>query len=195
MKETEITIQVFEEKEKILSHLQKQAFNLEEIYKLNDWYYIRHDNVLGLTYQDLMSQSILIRQVITDSEQCQMCFKDKAYDDDGNVVGEEKIVSYIDNLENTKQIFNRAGLNNYCALENTSFVFRKGEMCFTVQVIKDLGIFIEYEEDETLPQGLSPHEKIDILVARVKSLGLSVGHDYSCKKVQMYLQKHGKITV
>lgn len=98
----------------------------------------------------------------------------------------------IDNLKNTKQIFNRAGLNNYCTLLNTSYVFRKGEIYFALQVIENLGIFIEYEEDETIPQGLTPQEKIDIMLNRVKSLGLSVGDDYSCKKVQMYLQKHDK---
>lgn len=192
MKETEITVQVFEEKETILNHLQKQGFKLESTFQLNDWYYIRHNNISGMTYQNLISQSIIVRQIITDSEKCKICFKDKAYDNDGNVICEEKIVSLIDNLENTKQIFNRAGLNNYCTLLNTSFVFRKGEIYFALQVIENLGIFIEYEEDETIPQGLTPQEKIDIMLNRVKSLGLPVGDDYSCKKVQMYLQKHDK---
>lgn len=145
-----------------------------------------------MTYQNLISQSIVIRQIITDSEKCEICYKDKVFDNDGNVVGEEKITTQISDLGSVKQIFLRAGLNNYCTLFNTSFVFRKGEICFAVQAIEDLGVFIEYEEGETLPQGLSPHEKIDIMLARVKSLGLPVGDDYSCKKVEMYLQKHGK---
>lgn len=190
MKETEITVQVFEEKEKILDYLKHQGFNLEETFQLNDWYYIKHNNISGMSYQSLLSQSILIRQITTDSEKCQICFKDKTYDNDGNVVSEEKITSQISNLENTKQILLRAGLNNYCTLFNTSYVYRKGEIYFALQVIEDLGIFIEYEEDETIPQGLSPHEKIDIMLTRVKSLGLPVGDDYSCKKVQMYLQKN-----
>ncbi len=70
MKETEITVQVFEEKEKILSHLQKQGFKLERTFQLNDWYYIRYDNISGMTYQELLSQSILVRQIIADSEKC-----------------------------------------------------------------------------------------------------------------------------
>lgn len=192
MKETEITVQVFEEKEQILSHLQKQGFKLERTFQLNDWYYIRHDNISGMTYQELLSQSILVRQIIADSEKCQICFKDKAYDKDGNVICEEKIVSLVDNLANTKQIFLRAGLNNYCTLMNNSFEYRKGDIYFALQVIENLGIFIEYEEDETIPQGLTPNEKIDIMLNRVKSLGLPIGEDYSCKKVQMYLQKHNK---
>lgn len=192
MKETEITVQVFEEKEQILSHLQKQGFKLERTFQLNDWYYIRYDNISGMNYQELLSQSILVRQIIADSEKCQICFKDKVYDKDGNVICEEKIVSLVDNLENTKQILLRAGLNNYCTLMNNSFVFRKGDIYFALQVIEDLGIFIEYEEDETMPQGLTPNEKIDIMLNRVKSLGLPIGENYSCKKVQMYLQKHNK---
>lgn len=193
MQETEITVQVFEEKETILSHLQKQGFKLERTFQLNDWYYIKHDDISGITYQNLLSQSILIRQIITDAERCQICFKDKTYDNNGNVVSEEKITSQINNLENTKRIFRRAGLNNYCTLFNTSFVFRKDEIYFALQVIDDLGIFIEYEEDETLPKGLSPHQKIDIMLNRVKSLGLPIGEDYSCKKVEMYIEKHKKL--
>lgn len=192
MKETEITVQVFEEKEKILNHLKEQGFDLERTFQLNDWYYIKHDDISSMTYQDLISQSILLRQIITNKESCQICFKDKTYDDVGNVISEEKIVSHIDNLSKTQQIFDHAGLNNYCTLLNSSFVFRKGELYFAVQVIEGLGIFIEYEEDETLPQGLSPHEKINIMLDRVKSLGLSVGDNYSCKKVEMYLQKNKK---
>lgn len=192
MKETEITVQVFGEKEQILSHLQKHGFKLEGTFQLNDWYYIRHDNISKMTYQELLSQSILVRQIIASSEECQICFKDKAFDEDGNVICEEKIVSFINNLENTKQIFHRAGLNNYCTLKNNSFEYRKGDMYFALQVIEDLGIFIEYEEDETIPQGLTPNEKIEIMLNRVKSLGLPIGEDYSCKKVQMYLQKHNK---
>lgn len=192
MKETEITVQVFEGKEQILSYLQQQGFKLERTFQLNDWYYIRYDNISGMNYQELLSQSILVRQIIADSEKCQICFKDKAYDKDGNVICEEKIVSLVDNLENTKQILLRAGLNNYCTLMNNSFVFRKGDIYFALQVIEDLGIFIEYEEDETMPQGLTPNEKIDIMLNRVKSLGLPIGENYSCKKVQMFLQKYSK---
>lgn len=192
MKETEITVQVFEEKDAVLNHLLKLGFKLEKAYQLNDWYFTKNDNILGMTYQNLISQSILIRQIITDVERCQICYKDKVYDSNGNVVGEEKITSQISDLENTKQIFLRAGLNNYCTLFNTSFVFRKDEIYFAVQVIDDLGIFIEYEEDETLPEGLSPYEKIDIMLNRVKSLGLPIGEDYSCKKMQMYIEKHKK---
>ncbi len=92
-------------------------------------------------------------------------------------------MSLVDNLENTRHIFLRAGLNNYCTLMNNSFVFRKGDIYFALQVIEDLGIFIEYEEDETIPQGLTPNEKIDIMLNRVKSLGLPIGENYSCKKV------------
>lgn len=77
MKETEITVQVFEEKEKILSYLQKQGFKLEEIFQLNDWYYIKHDNISRMTYQDLISQSIIVRQVITDVKNVKYALKIK----------------------------------------------------------------------------------------------------------------------
>lgn len=57
-----------------------------------------------------------------------------------------------------------------------------------VQIIKNLGIFIEYEEDESM-KDLSPDQKFSYMVNITKNLGLKLGNDFSCKKVFMLLHK------
>lgn len=188
MKETEITIQVFESKEKIFEKLINLGFKIVRDFQLNDWYFTKFDDVKQFNYQELISHSILLRQIISDTVENQICYKNKEYNEKGDVICEEKIKTKIENIEKTKQILINAGLNNYCTIFNKSYVFEKQSMQFAVQIIEDLGIFIEYEEDDSMPKFETIPEKINYMVNAVKSLGLEIGDDYSCKKVEMILK-------
>lgn len=90
---------------------------------------------------------------------------------------EEKVKSDLTKLENAVKIFDLAGLNNYCKVGNNSFVYKNGNIGFVVQIIKNLGIFIEYEEDESM-KALSPDQKFRYMVNITKNLGLKLGNDY-----------------
>lgn len=84
-----------------------------------------------------------------------------------------------------------SGLNNYSAVKNNSYVYKKDEIVFIVQVIENLGIFIEYEEDDSRTI-MKQQEKIDYMCNVVNSLNLKLGNDYFCKKVFMLLNKNAK---
>ena len=71
----------------------------------------------------------------------------------------------------------------WCNLCQDLFVYEKGDVSFAVQVVKDLGNFLEYE-DEAM-QGLGEQEKIEKMITNIKLLGLNIGDDYFCKKVYM----------
>jgi len=72
-------------------------------------------------------------------------------------------------------------------LKNNSYVYKKDEICFVVQCIKDLGIFIEYEEDDSM-KNMNEKEKFNYMSKIVKQLGLKLGQNYSCKKVYMKIK-------
>lgn len=61
-----------------------------------------------------------------------------------------------------------------------------------VQVIENLGIFIEYEEDDSMTI-IKQQEKIDYMCNVVNSLNLKLGNDYFCKKVFMLLNKNANV--
>ena len=189
MQETEITVQVFNSFEETDKELKNQGFEMIENYKLNDWYFSKLENIQNVPYIDLMDNSFLVRQVLTDSEKIKLCYKHKKLDDFGNVIAEEKTNTYLSSLADAIEIFKKAGLNNYCVVKNDSYVYKKGNIAFVVQVIENLGIFIEYEEDETM-EGMSNTQKIEHMKKIIDSLGLKLGQDYSCKKVFMLLKNH-----
>ena len=188
MKETEITVQVFNSFEEINKKLLKEGFVVVENYQLNDWYFSKLESIEDVSYLYLMNNSFLVRQILSDKEKIQLCYKQKELDEEGNVINEEKTKTNLTSLSEAIEIFKKAGLNNYCIVKNNSYVYRKNEICFVVQIIENLGIFIEYEEDETM-MGKSEKEKFDYMISIVNSLGLKLGNDYSCKKVFMLLHK------
>lgn len=189
MKETEITVQVFNPFEEINDILLNKGFKLLENYQLNDWYFSRLENVKEMPYLNLLNNSFLVRQILTDKEKIKLCYKQKELDEKGNVINEEKTNASVSSLSDALEIFNKAGLNNYCVVKNNSYVYKKDEIYFLVQVIENLGIFIEYEEDESM-KDMNEKQKFNHMVSIVNSLGLKLGKDYSCKKVYMLLHNN-----
>ena len=188
MAETEITVQVFNSFEEIKTILENQGFKLIENFQLNDWYFSKIDNIESLEYIDIINNSFLVRQILTDCEKIELCYKKKEVDEFGNVIAEEKIKSSVNSLQSTIDIFVASGLNNYCVFRNNSFVYKKGEICFAIQVVDDLGIFLEYEEDRSMIN-MDEKQKFNYMSSIVNSLNLRIGDDYSCKKMLMLIRK------
>lgn len=102
---------------------------------------------------------------------------------------ENKLKANLVDKDKAIEIFKLAGLNNYCKIENNSFVYKKEDNEFVVQIINNLGIFIEYEDSEDM-NDMSPVQKFEYMSNIVNKLGLKLGDDYSCKKVFMLLHKN-----
>lgn len=188
MKQTEITVQVFNSFEELANILKSQGFKMIENYQINDWYFTKLDNIKDIKYLNLLNNSFLVRQVLSDSEEVSICYKKKEVDEFENVMSEEKIKTFVNSLQKTLDIFKCAGLNNYCTIKNNTFVYQKDKISFAVQVVDNLGVFIEYEEDESM-RNLNAKEKFNKMISILNSLNLNIGQDYSCKKVFMLLKK------
>ena len=188
MKETEITVQVFDTFENIDKALQENGFKSTRKFQLNDCYFTTLNDIFGSDFKQLIDNSILVREVIDDKIQVQLMYKKKNYDDACNVISEEKTKVIVDDFEKTLKILSLAGLNNYVQVINNSVVYEKAGMEICLQQVDNLGIFIEYEEDESVA-GMSDEEKINLMKNNLKHIGLKLGEDFSCKKVYMLLNK------
>ena len=67
-------------------------------------------------------------------------------------------------------------------------MFRKDNIGFAIQDVKNLGLFVEIEEFDHM-HSMTSEQKIQELVKIAKSLNLKLGTNYNCKKVQMMLDK------
>lgn len=190
--ETEITVQVYDKIDDIIKILESKGFKVTKEYTMIDYYYSKYDleQLKKMTYQALIVNSFLLRNIITDKESCELCYKNKIIKDNV-VVSEQKQTTKIDSFKNAVKIFENSGITMWCEVQNHSFVYRKSGICFALQIIKDLGVFIEYEEDSTM-QNLSTSKKIERMKEIVNSLGLKLGNDYSEKKVYRLFKNSNK---
>jgi len=187
MRETEITVQVFEDVDVIRGKLESLGFTLDETYTLDDYYYSKYDSetLKGFKYLDILNNSILIRQIVdNDGEQVEMIFKSKTMDQNDNVISEEKIKTKVDSFEKARKVLELGGLNMWCNLFNFSYNYSKGETAIALQVIKDLGVFIEFEENDTM-KDMNEEEKFNYMKDILLGFGLKLGEDFSAKKVYM----------
>ena len=194
MKETEITVQVYNSKEDVFNILNNKGYKMIEHYGLNDYYFSKYTiaELKQQNYQYIIKNSFLLRDINEENRHYQLVFKDKTLDDKGNVIAEEKIKCKLDGINNAIEIFNRVGLTCWCNLNQDMYVYKQDEKAFVVQIIDGLGTFIEYEEDDSM-KGLTEQQKIDYMLNILKDTGLTLSEDYSCKKVYLKFCKDNNI--
>ena len=188
---TEVTVEIKEPLDSALSKLKSQGFIVSETFTINDSYFTAFDkeNVNEVAYEELLSKSVLVRNVIDSSgERNYIIYKNKKLDKEGNVVSEDKIESKIESDEKIKQILKSSGMMNWCNIKNNSLVLQRGIMSFCIQSIENLGDFIEYEAT-MIHSGLNSENKFKVLEDEIKRLNLVLGTDFSCKKPYMLLKK------
>ncbi len=186
MKETEITVQVFATLEAIDLTLAKQGFKKQQVITVIDSYYSKYTlaELQAMTYPALIKNSILVREIMQDYPFYQIVYKQKEYDQEGHVIAEEKVATAVADLKKICAIFELAGLTKWSNLINHSTVYQKDAVELVIQNVKGLGIFLEFEENETL-KDLTPKAKIERMKAIIKTLDLPLGNDFSCKKVYL----------
>ena len=191
MGETEITVEVYNDLKTIDKLLKEKGFFVNRKETLNDFYYtnFKLEELKNMKYSQLIKNSFFVRNVKgVNYEEFFLCYKNKVIDENENVISEEKIKSHIDNLENILQILNFANITNWCNLKQDMFIYSNNKVEFAVQIVENLGIFIEFEENDDM-LGWAEIEKINYMVNYLKSLGLNLGDDFFCKKVYMMLNK------
>ena len=192
MKKTEITVQVFEDLNSIISKLKSKGFKQVDKFELDDCYFSclsKQNSNVKQDYNTLIKNSFLVRRVVDEKEKFSIIYKNKTFDTQNNVVSEEKLELPINDFEKAIKIFKSAGLNNWCNLKQLNLEYKNNEMDFLVQIVEDVGIYIEYEETETM-KNLTTQQKIELMHSQLKSLGLNLGDDIFCKKVYIKYLKN-----
>lgn len=195
---TEITVQLFEDKDTILAKLRDRKVEFVENYTVVDHYFTkmsRHELYNSSTgaksYNNIIRNSIILREIDNGDgdRKARIVHKNKVLDANGNVISEDKLGTSIGNTTTVSKILERAGLNCWCELVNHSTVYRVGEFDLAIQDIDGLGRFLEIEEPDSM-KGWSNEEKFEYMKKFVQSLNLDIGENFSCKKPYMQLLKN-----
>lgn len=191
---TEICVQVFGKLEDIKKAVEAKGYKFVETYNNFDTYFttIKKEKIKAVSYKDLMDNSVIVRRITGEnSDHKYVVYKKKTLDEKGNVIEEIKTKLVVDDTEKAKLIFNSLGLCCWCDYVVENNVYKNGEIEVDIQNVDGLGVFVDIEEFNSISKK-SEKEKFEILTDIVKSLGFSIGDDFSCKKPYEFLKRNLK---
>jgi predicted adenylyl cyclase CyaB len=185
MKEIEPTVEVFEKEKDIDKKLTEAGFELVEEYSVDDIYMSnQHESIKELSSFEILKNSFLIRNI--NDEIIQLVYKNKEFDEKGQIISEEKYRIPIEDIENAKKFFENLGFKEIFQMYDEIKVYKKGEVELQVEKVKNLGIFIELEmfaEEEDVD---SKREEIHRIL---KGLPIKIGEDFDIKKAHLMLNR------
>ena len=168
---SEITVEVlctFDEAARII---EARGFSFSHRYKMHDTYWATICHI-DRTYKELIERSFLVRE-FDDNYGNRITYKRKIFDENDNVISEQKTDCVITDVVAANKIFAQVKLNNWITKKADLIIYTKDgvEVCF--QIIDCLGIFIEIEQEDC--------KNISKLITFAKSLGLPLGDDFHLK--------------
>lgn len=193
MQEIEITTRVLESMESLQQKLEAMGFEitrktlLEDIYMCPSRLIPTQNNI-----PDILAQSVLIRHLTTANKEYKMLtYKHKLFSDTGITTSEEKISVDIDDVDKAYKLFKCLDFNKLIEIRNDFTVYTRGDLCFAVQNVKDLGLLIEYESEKDYTNVDSEtilKAKYEML-KELKDLGLNISDEIDVKKAYELINK------
>lgn len=195
---TEVCVQVNATAQDTVNHLVKLGFRLTT-YHTNDDYYFTHFNkteTMDKTYKDLITNSLLIRKRVHPEKayaEEYLLYKKKATNQNNEVISETFLRSDLETFQSTIKIFKKMNMYNWCHIITRNYRFFKDKLRITIQVVDNLGVFLEIENTELKNE--NAYNTFNILKHTADSLGLPLMGDYSCKRSYMLYLKQNNLTV
>ena len=179
---TEITCEVFEKLDTIKQKLESNNFEYVEEFTLDDIYMCNMDTKQYVPKNGKITDALIIRYTNDNKE---IISKKRAYNSDGFEIGTEKTVLKIDDIKNAERLLNNLGFTRFLRMIDKNYCYENTEYIAYIQVIDNLGIFLEIESKS--PN--SKEKEIENLINIVQSLQLKIGTKFDIRKAELLYKK------
>lgn len=183
MKETEITVEIFEKEEEIDKKLKDSGFEIVEEYSMED-IYMSNKSISEVSNYEVLRNSFLIRNI--NNKKIDLIYKKKEYDKEGNTIFEEKYRIPIKDIDSAKMFFENLNFKEIFQISTENVVYKKEDLELIVQKVKNLGIFVELE---MIVQEKELHLKREEMCKILKDLPIKIGENFDIKKAHLMLNK------
>ena len=129
-----------------------------------------------------ITDALIIRYTNDNKE---IISKKRAYNSDGFEIGTEKTVLKIDDIKNAERLLNNLGFTRFLRMIDKNYCYENTEYIAYIQVIDNLGIFLEIESKS--PN--SNEKEIENLINIVQSLQLKIGTKFDIRKAELLYKK------
>ena len=144
--EKEITVEVDCTLEELIRIIENKGFKLKETYDLNDIYLI-NKNEKRSDYLTMLSNCVLIRDIIEENKETKMLtYKYKKYNDKKEIIKQGKVNVKIDDIENSKLLFENLGFEELIRINDHMLVYATDKDEFVIQSVNNKHIYIEIED-------------------------------------------------
>jgi len=174
----EVTAKILCDKETAFEIVKSGGFRLLKTFTQVSSYWTHLPADKPIRYKKLLDNSVLVRDSTykDNTKEAQLVYKDKACDENENVVAEKKTICAIENAEVANNIFKVAGFRNWVTTDVEFYIFVKGRLGFCIKDVDDLGLYIEVEQ-----RGDTIGKTIGELTEIAKTLNLPLGDDFGAK--------------
>lgn len=144
--EKEITVEVDCTLDELICIIENKGFKLKETYDLKDIYLI-NKNEGRSDYLKMLSNCVLIRDIIEENKETKMLtYKYKKYNDKKEIIKQGKVNVKIDDIENSKILFENLGFEELIRINDHMLVYATDKDEFAIQNVNNKHIYIEIED-------------------------------------------------
>ncbi len=182
--ENEITVEVLTTKENVIKAISNNGFKLEKEYNINDIYLVKKEFENCDTYNELLNNSILIRDISENPNTRKLItYKQKHIDDNGNILNQINANVEINNIDDAYNMLKLIGYIDLMKISDYISVYQKdnGDE-LALQFVNDR-IYIEIEEKCEHTGKI--YESLDYMKSIIKNLNLPIkAENYYAKKAE-----------
>ena len=142
--ETEITVLVKTDYEKLKQELEQNGFSIKEEYIVNDTYLVNSAiNLLNMDSLDILKNCILVRDVVGIEKE--LLYKYKKYDNNGDIIEQGEVKCPITDVDKAIQFMKTIQYKELFNISDNCIVFANDKTELVVQLVNNKYIFIEME--------------------------------------------------
>lgn len=197
MKQIEITVRLNENMQSAIRKLEMQGFKkiregeIDDLYMTSKLNELKKDNI-----QNILKKSVLLRNLKSENKEIKkITYKNKAIDENGNVISEEKINLDCNDLEKAKDLFEHLEFEELIKVIYKIIVYSKDQVEYAFQNVENLGTLIEYEnvKDFTEKSLDEINDTKNNMYNEIKNTGVNLTDEMDVKKAyELILNKYFK---
>ena len=183
--EREITVRLKWSLDEIKLFYVNKGIPLIESFILKDIYLIKNEiDIIKTSNLKLLSQAVILRECIGDEHDKKLVYKDKKYDDNGNIISSKKYSCPLIDMDKTYELLTHIGYKECFRYEQECLQYKYGDSNIFIEYIPELGLFLELENN---------NKNIDELIVELNGLNMPYYEDdYFVKKASLMIDEMKK---
>lgn len=193
--ENEITVEADTNLENLIVLLNSKGFELKETYDLNDIYLINKNDKEN-NYLSMLNKCVLIRHIIEKNKETKiLTYKYKEYNQNKEITKQGKINVSIDDIDNTKLLFEKLNFEELIRINNHMLVYATDKDELVIQSVNNKHIYIEIEDKCNYANRI--YNSIDEMKKVIIDNNIPIkNNDFFVKKAEIELQeKYNKTNI